>query len=52
MDMAGAQVGCIAVSDSINVQAFIEDAKSNKYVVEKEQVDDKGNKYIPIHKAN
>jgi hypothetical protein len=50
--MAGAQVGCIAVGDGINVQAFIEIVKADKYVVEKEQVDDKGNKYIPVHKAN
>lgn len=49
--MAGAQVGCISVSESINVQAFIDDAKANKYVVEKEQVGDDGRKFIPIHKA-
>lgn len=50
--MAGAQVGCIAVGNGINAQAFIDIVKSDKYVVEKEQVDNKGNKYIPVHKAN
>lgn len=49
--MAGAQVGCISVSDSINVQAFIDKAKEDKYVVEKEQTDENGRKFIPIHKA-
>jgi len=47
---AGMQVGCISVDDSINVEAFIAQAKEAKYVVEKEQVDEKGRKYIPIHK--
>lgn len=49
--MAGAQVGCISVDSSINLQAFIDKAKEDKYVVEKEQVGDDGRKYIPIHKA-
>ena len=49
--MAGMQVGCISVDDSINVQAFVEKAKADKLVVEKEQVGDDGRKYIPIHKA-
>lgn len=48
--MAGQQVGCIAVSDSINVQAFIEKAKADKLVAEKEVVDENGNKYITLHK--
>lgn len=48
--MAGPQVGCIAVSDSINVEAFIAQAKEAKYIIEKEQVGDDGRKYIPIHK--
>jgi hypothetical protein len=48
--MAGAQVGCIVVSDSINVEAFIAKAKEEKYVVEKEQIGNDGRKYIPIHK--
>jgi|694.fasta_scaffold65925_9 hypothetical protein len=50
--MAGAQVGCIAVGGGINVQAFIDSVKENKYVVEKEIVDDKGNKFVPIHKQS
>jgi hypothetical protein len=50
--MAGAQVGCIAVGGGINTQAFIELMKENKYVVEKELVDDKGNKFIPVHKQS
>lgn len=50
--MAGAQVGCISLNDSINAEAFIAKAKEEKYVVEKEQTDDQGRKYIPIHKAN
>lgn len=49
--MAGMQVGCISVSDSINVQAFVDKAKADKLVVEKEMVGDDGRKYIPIHKA-
>lgn len=50
--MAGVQVGCISINDSINVQAFIERMKAEKYVAEKEQVDEKGMRYIPIHKAS
>ena len=48
--MAGQQIGCIAVDDSINVQAFIEKIKAEKLVVEEETVGDDGKKYIPIHK--
>ena len=48
--MAGPQIGTISVSDSINVKAFVEQAKEQKYVVGAEQVDEKGNRYIPIHK--
>jgi hypothetical protein len=50
--MAGAQVGCISVADNINVEAFINKMKEEKYVVEKEQTDNQGNKYVPVHKAN
>ena len=49
--MSGVQVGCIAVSDFINVQAFIDKMKEQKYVVGKEEVGDDGKRYIPIHKA-
>jgi len=49
--MAGVQVGCISVGDSINVQAFVEKAKADKMVVEKELVGEDGRKYIPIYKA-
>lgn len=48
--MAGQQVGCIAVDDSINVQAFVEKAKAEKLVAEKEVVAEDGRKYIPLHK--
>lgn len=48
--MAGPQVGCIVVGDSINVEAFIEKAKAENLVVEKEAVGDDGRKYIPLHK--
>jgi hypothetical protein len=49
--MAGMQVGCISVSDTVNVQAFVDKAKADKYVVESEQVGSDGRKYIPICKA-
>lgn len=48
--MAGPQVGCIVVGDNINVEAFIERAKAENLVVEKEVVDEKGVRYIPLHK--
>lgn len=50
--MAGQQVGCIAVDDNINIQAFVEKLKAEKYVAEKETVGDDGRKYIPIHKQS
>lgn len=49
--MNGPQIGTISVNDSINVQAFIEQAKALKYVVGPEQKDENGNRFIPIHKA-
>jgi len=49
--MAGTQVGCISVGGNINVQAFIDKAKADKYVVESEQVGSDGRKYIAICKA-
>ena len=48
--MAGQQVGCIVDDGKINVQAFIEKAKAEKLVAERETVSDKGQKYVSLHK--
>lgn len=45
------QIGAIVVSDSINVQKFVEVAKADpKITIGKEEVLSDGTRYIPINK--
>lgn len=46
------QIGSISISDNINVEAYIAQAKADnpKCTVGSIQTDEKGNKYIPITK--
>jgi len=47
-----AQIGAIVISDKINVQKFIELAKSDpKISIGKEEVSRDGFRYIPINKT-
>lgn len=46
-----AQIGAIVISDNINVQKFIELAKTDsKITIGKEEVLSDGTRYIPINK--
>lgn len=46
-----AQIGAIVISDNINVQKFIELAKTDpKITIGKEEVSSDGIRYLPINK--